>query len=137
MRPLILVLIFVLAPLMATAQDRLPANPDIQAVIQSQTDAFSTGNVFTAWTFASPSIQQMFGSVQIFSDMVERGYPMVWNPGEVTFLGLRQQGARMVQQVQIVDATGRGHVLDYEMVQIDGAWRISGVTILRDQALGA
>ena len=137
MRNLILTLTLILAPLMVTAQERLPANPDIRGVIQSQMDAFSTGNVFTAWTFASPTIQQMFGSPQIFGDMVERGYPMVWQPGDVTFLGLRQQGERLVQQVQIVDPTGRGHVLDYEMVQIEGIWRISGVTILRGQSLGA
>lgn len=137
MRQVILVLSLVLAPLIASAQERLPANPDIQSVIQSQMDAFSAGNVATAWTFASPTIQQMFGSPQIFGDMVERGYPMVWQPGETSFLGLWQDGGRLVQQVQIVDPTGRGHLLDYEMVEIEGRWRISGVTILRGPSVGA
>jgi hypothetical protein len=125
-----------MAPVLATGQERLPASPDIESTIQSQLDAFSTGNVFTAWTFASPTIQQMFQHPMYFGAMVERGYPMVWQPGETTYLGLREEGDRLVQQVQILDQTGRGHLLDYEMVQIDGRWRIAGVTVLRGQHLG-
>lgn len=136
MRRLILALILTMAPVLATGQERLPANPDIESTIQSQLDAFSTGNVFTAWTFASPTIQQMFQHPMYFGAMVERGYPMVWQPGETTYLGLREEGDRLVQQVQILDPTGRGHLLDYEMVQIDGRWRIAGVTVLRGQHLG-
>lgn len=136
MRQFILALFLMLAPHIATAQERLPPNPEIESTIQSQLNAFSTGNVFTAWTFASPTIQQMFQHPMYFGAMVERGYPMVWQPGETTYLGLRQEGERLVQQVQILDPTGRAHLLDYEMVQIDGRWRISGVTVLRGQALG-
>lgn len=136
MRMFLITVILMLFPLGAAAQDRLPANPDIESTIQSQLDAFSTGNVFTAWTFASPTIQQMFQHPMYFGAMVERGYPMVWQPGETTYLGLREEGDRLVQQVQILDQTGRGHLLDYEMVQIDGLWRIAGVTVLRGQHLG-
>lgn len=136
MRMFLIIVFLMLIPLGAAAQDRLPANPDIESTIQSQLDAFSTGNVFTAWTFASPTIQQMFQHPMYFGAMVERGYPMVWQPGETTYLGLREEGDRLVQQVQILDQTGRGHLLDYEMVQIDGRWRIAGVTVLRGQHLG-
>lgn len=134
---LIFALVLFMLPFAATAQERLPDNPAIQQVIQNQMDAFATRNVFTAWTYASPTIQQLFGSPLYFGAMVEQGYPMVWTPGEVSFLSLRDEGGRPVQQVQIVDPTGRLHILDYEMVEIDGNWRIAGVTILRGQNLGA
>lgn len=137
MRNFLFTLLLVLAPLGAMAQERLDPDPDIQAVIQGQLDAFSTGNVFTAWRFASPTIQDMFQHPMYFGAMVERGYPMVWRPGETTFLGLREEGGRLIQQVQIVDSAGRLHLLDYDMVEIDGAWRIAGVTVLRGQAVGA
>jgi len=136
MRMFLITVILLLMPFGVTAQDRVEANPDIEAVIQGQLDAFSTGNVLTAWTFASPTIQLMFQHPTYFGAMVERGYPMVWQPGETTFLGRREEGDRLVQQVQILDATGRGHLLEYEMVQVDGRWRIAGVTILRGQYLG-
>lgn len=137
MRNFLFTVILMLIPLAATAQDRMDPNPDIESVIQGQLDAFSTGNVFTAWTFASPTIQDMFGHPMYFGAMVERGYPMVWQPGETRFLGLRQEDGRLLQQVQIIDGAGTLHLLDYDMVQIDGDWRIAGVTVLRGQALGA
>jgi len=137
MRVFLFILCLALAPLGVAAQERLDPNPDIRGVIGNQLDAFSTGNVFTAWTFASPTIQDMFGDAMTFGTMVERGYPMVWQPGETTFLGLRQEGGRLLQQVQIVDPSGRLHLLDYDMVQIDGDWRIAGVTVLRGQGVGA
>ena len=91
MRMFLITVILLLMPFGVTAQDRVEANPDIEAVIQGQLDAFSTGNVLTAWTFASPTIQLMFQHPTYFGAMVERGYPMVWQPGETTFLGRREK----------------------------------------------
>ena len=136
MRRLFFAIVLLLMPLAAPAQTPLPANPAIEDVIQRQMDAFASRNVFTAWTFASPTIQQLFQHPMYFGAMVERGYPMVWTPGEVSFPSLREEDGRPVQRVQIVDGTGRLHLLDYEMVEIDGNWRIAGVTILRGELLG-
>ncbi|WP_071672637.1 DUF4864 domain-containing protein [Nioella nitratireducens] len=137
MRKFLLIFTLLVMPLGAMAQERLPANPDIEGVIQSQLDAFSTNSVYAAWRYASPRIQELFGSAEAFGVMVERGYPMVWRPGETTFLGLRQEGELQVQQVQIVDPTGRLHLLDYAMTEVDGDWRIAAVTVLRGQGVGA
>lgn len=137
MRVILFILCLALTPIAAVAQNETPESAAIEDVIQGQLDAFSAGNVMTAWTFASPTIQDMFGTPAYFGTMVERGYPMVWQPGETTFLGLRQDGGRLIQQVQIVDRAGRLHLLDYDMVQIDGNWRIAGVMVLRGQGVGA
>lgn len=65
----------------AIAQD----DAAIEGVIRQQLDAFLAGDVDTAWGYASPEIQRLFGNPENFGRMVERGYPMVWAPGDVRF----------------------------------------------------
>ncbi|MBV2358774.1 DUF4864 domain-containing protein [Thalassococcus sp. CAU 1522] len=114
----------------AHAQQALPPEPGIEATIQSQIDAFLKDDFATAFTFASPSIQMLFGSPERFGAMVRQGYPMVWRPGDVRFGDLREIGGALWQKVIVVDADGETHVLDYRMVMQGGDWRISGVQIL-------
>ena len=121
----------------AMAENVLPSEPAIEGTIQSQIDAFLADDVATAFTFASPNIQGLFGSAERFGAMVENGYPMVWRPGEVRFLELRDRGGRLWQKVMIRDRAGAFHVLDYQMVLQDGMWRINGVQILEAPGVGA
>jgi hypothetical protein len=72
------------------AQEVLAPNPDIEATIQSQFDAFLDRDVGEAWQYASPNIQSLFGSAENFGRMVEQGYPMVWTPGQVEFIDLQR-----------------------------------------------
>jgi len=137
MRRVMLILILVLAPVMGSAQEDAGRQAAIQEVIQSQISAFATGNLGVAWGYASPGIQDMLQTPEYFGAMVERGFPMVWRPGEVTFQGLGNRNGRPVQRVQVFDAEGRAHLLDYEMVQVDGNWRVSAVEIVRAPTLGA
>ena len=69
--------------------------------------------------------------------MVEQGYPMVWRPGHVSFGELREEAGHLWQKVLVQDARGVVHVLDYEMREVDGAWRIGGVRILEQQGFAA
>jgi hypothetical protein len=114
----------------AAAQEVLAPNPDIEATIAGQFDAFRAEDVPGAWAFASPNIQGLFGSPENFARMVEQGYPMVWQPGEVDFIDLQSFGGVLVQRVQVIDAEGRAHYLGYQMVQTDAGWRINGVQVL-------
>ena len=122
---------------MVRAADVLPAEPGIEGTIQSQIDAFLADDFVTAFTFASPNIQGMFGSPERFGSMVRSGYPMVWRPGEVRFLELRDVGGQLWQKVMIRDQQGQLHVLDYQMVQSEGLWKINGVQVLRAPGVGA
>ncbi|MEM9971084.1 MAG: DUF4864 domain-containing protein [Pseudomonadota bacterium] len=121
----------------ATAQDVQAPEPGIELTIQSQVDAFLVDDFAQAFTFASPNIQRIFGSAERFGTMVKNGYPMVWRPSEVQFLELRDLGATKIQRVLMRDAKGKVHLLDYQMVQMDGAWRIAGVQLLRTPDVGA
>jgi len=109
----------------------------IEEVIRSQLDAFNARDIAAAWTHASPMIQSMFGSPGNFGLMVEQGYPMVWTNDGARFVELREIDGRLWQKVLVVDAAGGGHLLDYQMIELDGVWRIDGVQYLAMPELSA
>jgi hypothetical protein len=127
LRATLLCLILVLPGLPARAQD---GGTPIQGVIQSQIDAFLEDDFAEAFTYASPMIKGVFGSPERFGMMVREGYPMVWRPAEVRFLGLRERRGLPVQRVMITDAGGTVHMLDYEMIETGEGWQINGVQLL-------
>ena len=100
---------------------------EIQATISSQIEAFGEDDFATAFTYASPSIQMLFGSPQRFEMMVKSGYPMVINPRELNYLPLQDLNGIYFQQVQIRDQSGKLHMLVYQMQQSGDEWRINGV----------
>ena len=112
-------------------------NPAIEGVIQSQIEAFLADDFATAFTFASPSIQGIFGTPERFGMMVRQGYPMVWRPAEVRYLELEELGGRLWQKVMITDQAGAVHMLGYQMVETGAGWQINGVRILRAPDVGA
>lgn len=124
MRPLILSLL-----LMLGLAAPLRADPDAQAVITAQIDAFLAQDVTRAYGYASPFIQQKFGSPEQFGTMVREGYPMVWRPSDVTFLEMREIAGRLWQGVRVLDAAGAAWIVDYEMIETPEGWRINGVTV--------
>ena len=119
------------------AQDVRTPDPQIEATIQSQMDAFLQDDFNTAFTFASPNLRKMFGTSENFGAMVRQGYPMVWRPADVRFGDLREISGGLWQMVIVKDADGALHYLDYRMQQIDGTWRIAGVQILQAPEVAA
>ena len=114
-----------------------PGAEEARAVIRSQLSAFEDEAVDTAYGFAAPNIQRIFPTPEVFGRMVRNGYPMVWNPSETFFLGAEQRGDTIVQSLRIVDQAGIPFIAEYQMVMIDGKWRISGVQIKKDDSYGA
>ncbi|WP_198671163.1 DUF4864 domain-containing protein [Oceanibium sediminis] len=110
---------------------------DIRGVIQSQLDAFQADDFATAFTYASPTIQQLFGSPERFGQMVMNGYPMVWRPANVEFSSLTERGGRLYQSLLVTDRAGRLHLLEYEMIQTADGWEINGVQFKRPGSFGA
>ena len=111
-----------------------PNEAAIRSVISSQLDALNRGDQTTAFALASPMIQQMFQDAPTFMAMIERGYPQVLRSRTHRFLGLIAADGHLVQRVLIESDAGTV-VGNYEMVEIDGAWRINGVRF--DPAGGA
>ena len=110
---------------------------EIRGTIDRQLEAFKADDFATAFTFATPSLQMLFQSPQNFQRMVTQGYPMVWRPAEVQYLDLREENGAMMQTVEITDAQGRVHLLDYRMEPTPEGWRIGGVQILKTPGVAA
>lgn len=106
-------------------------NTDIEHVIQQQIDAFKADDFKAAFEFASPGIQQRFGSPERFAFVVIHRYPMVWRPSEVQYLNVEQYRDHALQKVMITDSNKTLHILVYEMLPVEKTWRIGGVQIMR------
>lgn len=132
MRRLFLAMTLAFAASFAQADDA----SDIQATIGAQIEAFKADDFATAFSYASPMIQTMFGTSERFGVMVRNGYPMVWRPAEVQFLELEERNGSLYQNVLIRDMQGGRHVLEYQMIQNIAGWRINGVRLLRDPSIG-
>ena len=108
----------------ATAQDA-----PIRAVISAQIAAFEADDFERAFTYASPTIRQVFRTPENFGQMVQRGFPMVWRPSDVRFLELEDRGGALWQDVMVRDAAGGLFILEYEMIELEDGWKINGVRI--------
>ncbi|MEM6609781.1 MAG: DUF4864 domain-containing protein [Pseudomonadota bacterium] len=137
LRALILGLTFVFAGFSASAQEQLPPNPAIETTIQNQFDAFVARDIDRAFSFASPNIRRLFQNSENFGRMVQSGYPMVWDPGEVDFIDLQTLGGVIVQLVEVIDQAGTAHYLGYAMIETEAGWQINGVQVLRAPDVGA
>ncbi|MGR3291383.1 MAG: DUF4864 domain-containing protein [Paracoccaceae bacterium] len=108
----------------------------IEGVINSQIEAFQADDFASAFTFASPVIQRLFGNSENFGAMVRQGFPMVWRPSELQYLGLETQAGRSLQTVMIRDLAGVYHVLEYEMIETTLGWQINGVRLIGPPEIG-
>ena len=103
---------------------------DIQVTISNQLKAFAVDDFSEAFTHASPGIKDIFGSVENFSTMVKKGYPMVWRYDNFQFLKLEETPQGFSQTVRITDKKAELFLLKYFMTNISGIWKISGVSIV-------
>ena len=108
----------------------------IETTIRAQITALQADDFDRAFTYASPTIQQIFRAPEVFGRMVRQGYPMVYRPSAIEFLELASVEGYYWQKVQIRDGQGRYHLMAYQMVQLDGVWRINGVQLLQSRETG-
>lgn len=140
MRSMVALLLFLGAlagPASAQADLSAADRASIQAVITRQIDAFRRDDAEAAFGFASPSIQDQFGTPGRFLDMVRRAYPAVHRPRLVEFTGLRLSDGAVVQQVELIGPDGASELALYTMERDPaGTWRISGCTLVESERVG-
>ncbi len=114
----------------ATAQEAALSDADraaIRDVIGRQVEAFRRDDGEGAFGFASPNIQRMFGSPDIFMDMVRQGYQPVYRPRVFDFREIVELNGQPAQKVHVVGPDGRPVTAFYPMTQLpDGSWRVDG-----------
>jgi Domain of unknown function (DUF4864) len=104
-----------------------------RAMISSQIDAFQHDDGATAYGFASPTIQDLFPTVDRFMTMVRDGYAPVYRPRSVTFGGIADTPSGPQQKVFLTGPDGRNWTAIYTMQrQPDGSWKINGCMLVED-----
>ena len=109
----------------------------IRDAIARQIDAFRHDDAETAFGFASPGIQDQFGTPDRFLDMVRRAYPAVHRPRAVDFTKLRLDEGAVVQEVELVGPDGTPELALYTMERDPaGTWRIAGCALVPSARVG-
>lgn len=138
MRALLAALMLVAsAALLQTAPARAEEGA-VRSVIESQIEAFLADDGALAYSFASPSLREMFGSETRFMSMVRQGYRPVYRPRSYDFGAFRDTPRGPTQEVFVTDEDGVSWVALYSLEeQPDGTWRISGCRLLRRPGVSA
>ena len=104
----------------------------VQSVIEQQLQAFLRDDGAAAYSFAAPSIKEMYPSVDAFMAMVRQGYPPVYRPRSYSFGELTEEPGYLEQAVEIVDGEGSFWMAVYTLRQEpDGSWKITGCYLLK------
>lgn len=102
----------------------------IREVITNQIAAFQRDDGAAAFAYASPDIQNKFGTVDNFMAMVRSGYPAVYRPVSYEYGSLLNYRGSPIQLVTFVGADGKIIIARYWMEQqSDGQWKIDGVEL--------
>jgi Domain of unknown function (DUF4864) len=113
----------------ARAADEVAA---AQGVIRAQVDAFSRDDAAAAYSYAAPSIQNLFPQPDTFMAMVRGSYAPVYRHQSFEFGEARASDGQIAQRVHIVDADGVPYEALYTLEQQpDGSLKITGCTLLR------
>ncbi len=122
--------LLLLAPLVPPPAARADDASDaaIHSVITRQLEAIKKDDAAAAYAIAAPNIQTMFGDQATFMSMVQRGYPQIYRSTGHKFLNIDTSTGRLMQRVLIESEKG-SVIVRYEMIEIDGIWRINGCMI--------
>ena len=102
----------------------------VRVVVEAQLAAFAADDAKRAFSYAAPSIREMFGTPERFVAMVRAGYPVVYRPASVNFLLPVWVDGQLVQGVHLTDGEGSLWLAVYRLErQPDKSWRISGCDV--------
>lgn len=129
-----LVLFFVLALVVAGPAAGGPEHElrqSVISVIKDQMAAFQRDDGKSAFSFASPDVQDQFGTPEAYLAKFAATYKAVYRPKHVTFLNLAYSRGRLVQRALVVGSDGAAVVALFPMVQMsDGSWRVDGCVLV-------
>lgn len=120
----------VLAPAASAEPVSAPDGKAVRLVVEAQLAAFAADDAKRAFSYAAPSIREMFGTPERFVAMVRAGYPVVYRPASVNFLLPVWADGQLVQGVHLTDGQGTLWLAIYRLErQPDKSWRIAGCAV--------
>ena len=103
----------------------------IRETVERQLQAFQNDDAVTAFSFASPKIQEQFGTPENFMEMVVTAYEPVYRPRSVVFEDPSIIRSTPAQPVFLLSGDGIPVTALYLMErQPDGSWRINGCFLI-------
>ncbi|MET3910553.1 hypothetical protein ABID59_004911 [Bradyrhizobium sp. S3.3.6] len=103
-----------------------------QGVIRAQEQALSHDDAAAAYSYAAPTIREIFPAPDIFMSMVQNGYAPVYRHKSFEFGESKIEGSSVAQRVHIIDANGEAWEALYTLEQqADGGYKITGCSLLK------
>jgi hypothetical protein len=103
-----------------------------QGVIRSQAEALGRDDRETAYSYASPAIQGMYPTADIFMSMVQGAFAPVYRHRSFEFGEAQASGDQIAQRVHIIDADGQAWEALYTLErEPDGSLKITGCSLLK------
>ena len=125
---LLLALLLLLAPPASAADDVAAA----QGVIRAQEQALIHDDAAAAYSYAAPTIKEIFPDADVFMSMVRNSYAPVYRHRSFEFGEARSEGDWIAQRVHIIDADGEAWEALYTLErQPDGSLKITGCSLLK------
>ena len=125
---LLLALLLLLAPPASAADDVAAA----QGVIRAQEQALIHDDAAAAYSYAAPTIKEIFPDADVFMSMVRNSYAPVYRHRSFEFGEARSEGDWIAQRVHIIDADGDAWEALYTLErQPDGSLKITGCSLLK------
>lgn len=127
---IMLIAFIIIMPFVSLADDEIAS---AQGIIRSQVEALVRNDGATAYTFASPALQQIFQQPDIFMAMVEKNYAPIHRHKRFEFAESQLSAGQVAQKVQIIDAEGDPWTALYTVErQPDGTLKITGCTLVKE-----
>ncbi|MDY6937718.1 MAG: DUF4864 domain-containing protein [Cyanobacteriota bacterium] len=103
----------------------------IRQTVERQLQALQDNDAETAFSFASPDIQNQFGTPENFMQMVVTAYEPVYRPRSVLFEEPTILRSVPAQPVFLLSRDGTPVTALYLMErQVNGSWRINGCFLI-------
>ena len=105
----------------------------IRDLISHQLAAFAADDAAKAFSYASPEVQQAFGTADNFMVGVRRDYAVLYRHRSVAFQPAQAAADGVVQRLYLTDEHGQSWVATYLVQRLKyRGWRIAACTVARN-----
>ena len=107
----------------------------IKQTIQNQLDAFAIDDFKLAYSYAAPSIKEIFPSYLDFETMIINSYQAVHRPKSIDFGTVQSTKSGAMMKLYLVDPDGDFITAEYKLEkQNNGIWLISSCILLKSSS---
>ena len=107
----------------------------IKQTIQDQLDAFAIDDFKSAYSYAAPSIKEIFSSYSDFEIMIRNSYQAVHRPKSIDFGTVQSTESGAMIKLYLVDPDGDFITAEYSLEKQDnGIWLISSCILSKSSS---